>query len=599
MYHFLADILVAIVFGFVITVKSQSNCSSFLHIPLLEAEGGGSRNCDNCTDESHPCPPWYKPTTDGHCVFGNGVNSVVESVPRTMQTELQYLHCITTSNASKPGREVLGSCLLRFPTYFGETYFTLPCNISELNTFMCGAGNREGQLCGRCKEGFSAPVYSYSLNCVNCTDYSLNWIKYLAIAFGPLTVFSITVTHFHISPASPYLHGLIFAANIISAPNFLRIFVQNLEEFPNKYDSFTQTYMTFLGIWSLDFFRVLYKPFCIHPKLSFLHVIAMDYIIAAYPLFIIVITYFVVSLQYRRKCWFLTKLWKPLRYVLRPVLRNTDVQTSLIDSFATLFLLSTVKFQSVSFDILIPTPLYDIDGHHRRMNLYVAGDVEYFGSQHLPFAIIAIIIMIVFLILPTLLLFLYPCRCFQRILNRFHINFHALRVFMDVFQGPYKDGTNNSRDLRYFAGVFFLLRVPFFTLYSLLEYYTEVMTAGVIFSILLLSTAILQPQKSKLRYCIDSTMLFFFVVSCMIAPGIHNNNKQSITRNIFSALFLAVYFLSIVFLTAIFISWIFTHKVIKWCLIGLVKKIKSLKLPSRSNETNNMQLIFPDQQNNC
>ena len=93
------------------------------------------------------------------------------------------------------------------------------------------------------------------------------------------------------------------------------------------------------------------------------------------------------------------------------------------------------------------------------MYLYVAGDVEYFGSQHLPFAIIAIIVMIVFLILPTLLLFLYPCRCFQRILNRFHCNFHAVRVFMDVFQGPYKDGTNNSRDLRYFAGVFFLVRV--------------------------------------------------------------------------------------------------------------------------------------------
>ena len=69
-------------------VQCQSNCSSFLHIPLLETEGGDSRQCDNCTAESHPCPPWYKATTDEHCVFGKSVNSIVVNVPSTMQTNL-------------------------------------------------------------------------------------------------------------------------------------------------------------------------------------------------------------------------------------------------------------------------------------------------------------------------------------------------------------------------------------------------------------------------------------------------------------------------------------------------------------------------------
>ena len=326
------------------------------------------------------------------------------------------------------------------------------------------------------------------------------------------------------------LHALIscLAAYILpSSTVLLHIYCPHLlscciytEEHPHKYDLLKEVYFSLFGIWNLDFFRLLYKPFCIHPKLTFLHVIAMDYIIAAYPLLIIVITYFLVSLQYRRKCWLLSKMWKPLRYVLRPVLRNSDVQTSLIDSFATLFLLSTVKFQSVSFDILIPTLLYDIDGHHhQKMYLYLAGDVEYFGSHHLPFAIIAIIVMIVFLILPTLLLFLYPCRCFQRILNRFHINFHAVRVFMDVFLGPYKDGTNSSHDLRYFAGVFFLARVIFIALLGLLELHTVLMIIGILLSVLLLSTAILQPQKSKLCYCIDCTSLFFLLITCLLVLG--------------------------------------------------------------------------------
>ena len=145
------------------------------------------------------------------------------------------------------------------------------------------------------------------------------------------------------------------------------------------------------------------------------------------------------------------------------------------------------------------------------MYLYVAGDVEYFGSQHLPIA------MIVFLILPTLLLFLYPFRCFQRILNRFHINFHAVRVFIDVFLGPYKDGTYNSRDLRYFAGVFFLVRVIFIALLGSLEFRTVLMIMGILLGILLLSTAILQPQKLKqLRCCIDCTSLFFLLITCLL-----------------------------------------------------------------------------------
>ncbi len=35
-------------------------------------------------------------------------------------------------------------------------------------------------------------------------------------------------------------------------------------------------------------------------------------------------------------------------------------------------------------------------------------DIEYFGPEHLPYGILAIIMVIVFSLLPTLLLALYP-----------------------------------------------------------------------------------------------------------------------------------------------------------------------------------------------
>ena len=59
--------------------------------------------------------------------------------------------------------------------------------------------------------------------CPSCVLLLTHLCHYLAVAFGPLTAFSIRVILFHISPTSPYLHGLIFVANIA---NIFRIIVQ-------------------------------------------------------------------------------------------------------------------------------------------------------------------------------------------------------------------------------------------------------------------------------------------------------------------------------------------------------------------------------------
>ena len=101
----------------------------------------------------------------------------------TGQTWIQKFYCITT-NMSENRTDVIGRCL---SSTVGQAFiryaFPLPCNISQLNDYMCGGLNREGQLCGRCVEGFAPPVYSYSLRCVNCTDYHLNWLKYIGVVF--------------------------------------------------------------------------------------------------------------------------------------------------------------------------------------------------------------------------------------------------------------------------------------------------------------------------------------------------------------------------------------------------------------------------------
>ena len=551
---------VAILYIVFPVVQGQANCSSFLHIPLV-ARSKSEREedkCDNCTSESYLCPPWYKPTKGGSCKFGPQLGGAVTGIASTMQTTLLPLYCMTSSNMSSTGNEALGSCLLSLPDRFRARGYTLPCNISDLNDFMCASTNREGQLCGRCREGFAPPVYSYSLSCVNCTDYSLNWLKYLTVAFGPLTVFSVIISVFHISPTSPYLHGFIFMAHIVCSPNIVRMFVQNAEEIPNGFSWIHNVFYSLFGMWNLDFFPTVYKPFCIHPKVSVIQALAMDYLVAAYPLTLVAVTYVLVTLH-TRNCWFLTKIWKPFRHIMRPILRNFDIQTSLIDSFATLFLLSSIKFQSVSSDLLLPTRLYDINGRpNSKTYLYLAGDVEYFGSKHLPFAIIALLVFSMFVILPTLLLFLYPCRCFQQLLNRLHCNFHILRVFMDVFLGPYKDGTDNSRDLRYFAGAFFLARIIFVLLFGYLDFFLSVALNGLVFSILLLMTAIFQPQKSRFHCNVDCVFLFFAVVTLLIMLGGDFGNHITAATYVITMCVVMIVLLSLF----MFITGLIVHRIL-------------------------------------
>ncbi|CAI8008251.1 hypothetical protein GBAR_LOCUS5658, partial [Geodia barretti] len=165
--------------------------------------------------------------------------------------------------------------------------------------------------------------------------------------------------------------------------------------------------------------------------------LTLDYLVALYPLLLVAITYSLVYL-YGRNWKVVVFLWKPLRRILRPLFRDLDIRATLIESFSTLYLLSVVKIQSVSLDLLVPTPLYYADGtQDSHYYLYLAPDVVYFGDTHLPYALVALILSVALVIFPTLLLFLYPCQCFQRFLNKTNCNSQVLRTYMDVLQGHY------------------------------------------------------------------------------------------------------------------------------------------------------------------
>ena len=465
-------------------------------------------------DTSTTCPTWFYPRTlsngSTECECGTDLGETIACNSTSHVVGLLYCYSMTYNNDK--------SSLVVGASYYGcynnHLYicshgprYRLPLNSSSLDK-QCGSFNREGQLCGQCREGFAPLVYSYDMNCTNCTNPANNWLKYTTAAFLPLTAFFVILIVFRIRATSALLNTFILFSQTATAPVLMRKLGSTHHRI---YSPVGYIFFYSYGIWNLDFFRLLYSPFCLHPSMTTVQTIALDYAIAVYPLVLIATTYLLVELHdhgFRVIIW----LWRPFHRCFVRFRREWNIRTSLIDAFATFLLLSYVKFLSVSFDLLVPTHVFNIHGKLTGLYLFYDGSLEYFGREHLPYGVLALAVLLVFNILPLLLLCVYPCRCFQRCLNRCRLRSQLLHTFMDAFQGHFKDGTNGTRDCRWFSALYLAVRLGFLVTLSTVNNSNFWLPIGAsITLLLLLLTAILRPYKSPVHNNIDIFLLVMLV----------------------------------------------------------------------------------------
>lgn len=424
-----------------------------------------SQSAASLRDDYSSCPIWTLPqSVNGTtvCICGSSLNRIVSCEPSTLNVFIRNYHCMTYSNALND--TVVGGCLYnfhengqRFNTYWpvprlehrndtAVCHFTDYCERHNVCTYY---QHQTGLMCTNCVDGYAYPVYSYSLACVKCKDYKYNWLKYIAIAFLPLTIFFCIVVLLRISVTCGAMNAYVLMCQLIATPESIRQFQRIGKRIIGG------TYFSVFGIWNLDFFRGLYSPFCLHPKLTTLQTLMLDYVISVYPLLLVIVTYIFVKLHnhYSIVVW----LWSPF-YKCFAFLRNKwDISGSLVGAFATFILLSYVKILNVSFYVLTPNSFYNVRGKLMSNRfVFYDGSYEYFGPDHIPYAMVAIFMLLVFNVCPLMLLCLYPCRCFQRCLNYSRLQCLALHIFMDTFTGCYK---LHPWDCRYFAAVYLLLRI--------------------------------------------------------------------------------------------------------------------------------------------
>ena len=272
------------------------------------------------------------------------------------------------------------------------------------------------------------------------------------------------------------------------------------------------------GIWNLDFFRPFYSDLCL--GIGILPTLALDYAIAVYPLLLMIISYLLIVL-YDRNYRVITIIWMSFQFFFSLFERRWAVRASLVDAFSTFFLLSNIKFLNVSFDLLTPTRVYCLygDTYDYTYALYYSGDIEYFGGEHLPYGILAIVMLCVFVILPVAILTLYPFAFFQKFLNLFPVRWYILHTFVDSFQGCYKDGTEQgTRDYRLFSVLFLICR-PVYMIIFYINRMSSNQQLFVLFPLLiLLLLVVVQPYKQQfaLHYKTNSAFIIFYAGICTV-----------------------------------------------------------------------------------
>ena len=142
----------------------------------------------------------------------------------------------------------------------------------------------------------------------------------------------------------------------------------------------------------------------------------------------------------------------------------------------------------------------------------------------------AIFVLLLIVLPPPILLFLYPTQKFQRFLDRFKLRSHFLTTFTDAFQGCYKDSSNGGRDCRFFAGLYFEVRILAFATYTIFRsYYTIYSILQITVFAMAVLFSIFRPYKRDIFNKLDTFIFTFFafVITLIILGKIYIDHDNA------------------------------------------------------------------------
>ena len=188
---------------------------------------------------------------------------------------------------------------------------------------------------------------------------------------------------------------------------------------------------------------------------------------------------------------------------------------------------------------------------------------------------IAIAVLALFVMLPTLFLTLYPFKWFQFCLNSCKISHQAIHTFADCYLGWFKDGTERgTRDCRFVASLYLWVKICIIVVYGMtLSIYLYAFQTVTIM-ILAIVVLVLKPYKAQwaLYNTIEPVMILFVAMCSGALLCINLASVEAFEFIYFSAvLSFIVAVLPLLYIIGIFLLWLFKqHRI----FIRVVKVLK-------------------------
>ena len=413
------------------------------------------------------CPLWHVPGQDVQCECGDSHNGIVSCIGNFLY--IKYGNCMTWNNFTKQAE--LQSCLLsqwkldkRCEQYEVSDTYRISANISgsDLDYITCTEGyNRQGPQCRQCIDGYGPALFTDGTLCTDCSKQQHLWIFYLLFQLTMITLMYIIFIPLQISATSSPFNVTITYVQLIVIGFRFRVTLQS-RVVCILGQPFTKVFLTIGDIWNLNYFHLLLPPLCVAQSAKTIQMLLFDYVTAIYPLALTVFILLCLEL-YDRNYRVIVFLSSPLRLYSKLFCNDWDPKRRILNTSATFFLLSYSKLLFVSISFILPIQSYNSKGDIVKNSTVLLYDpnMTFLCSEHTPYAILALITLVILLLHPLILL-LYPARSFKRCLQFVGLRrWDVVCQIMDIFQGWYKDGTRDTRDFRPLSALCLLLRIGF------------------------------------------------------------------------------------------------------------------------------------------
>ena len=384
-------------------------------------------------------------------------------------------------------------CPLGFCSYeYNKTgpVHLLPAHSSDLDSFVCGP-TRMGVLCGKCSENYSVYFHCHTYKCGPNHLCNMGLLFYIMSELLPLTVLFLLIMFLNIRFTSGTINGFILFAQVLDS---LSIDANGAIQFPPAIGFLTKCHQFIYRLFNLDFFSTDHLSFCLWEGATVLDAMAMKYVTITFALGLVFCT--VLALN----------TWRCRRFFSS--LKRRTLKGAVIHGLSAFFVMCYSQCTRVSFQILSSVYLYKGNNFYRKV-VFRSGELQPFHGEHLKYAIPAIIFQLTLVMVPPILLLVYPLLCKilgvcslseSQVANK--LTRYIPLQLLDSFQGCFQN------NLRLFAGLYFLYRMFALAAYAFATSFNQFYTFVELQLILILMLhAVAQPYKKRWHNIVD-TLIF-------------------------------------------------------------------------------------------